>query len=122
MTQANPDDNPTPDGRAAGSAGSSDAPANHAGHTSPGQTDPVLARRRQAAQLAATGKRLGYLLYGLAILLFALAMATGLPRGLAIATVVSLVAGSLLLAPSIVVSYGVKAADREDRERRAEAQ
>jgi hypothetical protein len=82
-----------------------------------GTQDPVLVRRRQAARLAATGKRLGYLLYGLAILLFALAMVTGLPRGLAIATVASLVVGSLFLAPSIVVSYGVKAADREDRER-----
>lgn len=108
MTQAHPDDNPastTPTGSAS---------RNHG--------DPVLVRRRQAARLAATGKRLGYLLYGLAILLFAIAMAAGLPRGLAVATVANLVVGSLFLAPSIVVSYGVKAADREDRERRAETQ
>lgn len=124
MTQATPDNNPA----AAGSRRSADTPTTPAGPGKPagaaGQShgDPVLVRRRQAARLAAAGKRVGYLLYGLAIVLFALAMVTGLPRGLAIATVASLATGSVFLAPSIVVSYGVKAADREDRERRAEAQ
>lgn len=87
-----------------------------------GHEDPVLVRRRQAARLAATGKRVGYLLYLLAVVLFALAMVTGLPRGLAVATVASLAVGSLFLAPSIVVAYGVRAADREERERRSEAE
>lgn len=79
--------------------------------------DPVLARRHQMARWATAGKRLGYLLFGLAMVLFAVAMLTGLPRGLAMAVIASMAVGSLVLAPSIVIGYGVKAADREDRER-----
>jgi hypothetical protein len=33
--------------------------------------------------------------------------------------IVTMVLGSLVLAPAIVVGYGVRAADREDRERAA---
>lgn len=82
--------------------------------------DPVVARRRRAAQWAKAGKRLGYLLFSLAIVLFVVAMVTDLPRSLTVAIVVSMAIGSLVLAPAIVVSYGVKAADREDRERSAD--
>ena len=42
--------------------------------------------------------------------------ATGLTPGLVTAIVVALGAGSLLLAPAIVVGYAVKAADRDDQE------
>lgn len=79
--------------------------------------DQVIVRRRQAARWAAVGKRLGYLLWALAVVLFVVAMATDLPRVLVTAIVASMAIGSLLLAPAIVVGYGVKAADREDRER-----
>lgn len=85
----------------------------------PKPDDPVVARRRQIARWAELGQRGGYLLYGLAVVLFAAAMVTDLPRGLVAAIVVAMVLGSLLLAPSIVVGYGVRAADRDDRERAA---
>jgi hypothetical protein len=49
---------------------------------------------------------------------FAVGFAVGLTGGLVIAIVVALGVGSVLLAPAIVVGYAVKAADREDRERR----
>lgn len=81
--------------------------------------DPVLARRRRIARGAELGQRVGYLLFGLAVVLFVVAMATGLPGALITAIVIAMAVGSLLLAPSIVVGYGVKAADREDRERAA---
>jgi len=79
--------------------------------------DPVLARRKRYARLAELGQRLGYGLYGLALVLFFVALATDLPAAIVQAIVVALVLGSAVLAPAIVVAYGVKAADREDRER-----
>jgi len=80
-------------------------------------TDPVLVRRRQWARFAELGQRVGYGLYGLALGLFFLAMALDLPEGVVNVIVVALILGSVVLAPAIVVGYGVKAADREDRER-----
>jgi hypothetical protein len=79
--------------------------------------DPVLVRRRQMARWAELGQRVGYGLFGLAIVLFTAAMATGLPGALVTGVIAALVLGSLVLAPAIVVGYGVRAADREDRER-----
>jgi DMSO/TMAO reductase YedYZ heme-binding membrane subunit len=88
----------------------------------PEPTDPVLVRRRQIARWADLGQRLGYLLYGLAIVLFVVAATTDLPGAIVAAIVVAMVLGSLVLAPAIVVGYGVRAADREDRERAAARQ
>jgi hypothetical protein len=81
--------------------------------------DPVLARRRRIARWAETGQRLGYLLFGVAVVLFVVAVVTDLPGALVTAVVAALGLGSVVLAPAIVVGYGVRAADREDRERRA---
>jgi hypothetical protein len=54
---------------------------------------------------------------GLAMALFVMAFAFGFAGPIVTAVTVSLVAGSVLLAPSIVLGYAVKAAEREDRER-----
>jgi hypothetical protein len=82
-----------------------------------GSNDPVLERRRRIARWAELGQRTGYLLFGLAIVLFFVALATGLPEAVVGAIVVTMALGSVILAPAIVASYGVRAADREDRER-----
>jgi hypothetical protein len=82
-------------------------------------TDPVLVRRRQIARWADLGQRAGYLLFGVAIALFVVAATTDLPSAIVTAVIVTMVLGSLVLAPAIVVGYGVRAADREDRERAA---
>jgi hypothetical protein len=66
--------------------------------------DPVRIRRRQIQRLAERGQRIGYALYGVAIVGFFAALIT------------CLVIGSLFLAPAIVAGYAVKAAEREDRE------
>lgn len=79
--------------------------------------DPIIVRRRQMARWAAMGQRSGYLLFLVAIVLFLVALATDLPRFLVTAVVVALVSGSVVLLPSIVVGYGVRAADRDDAER-----
>jgi hypothetical protein len=79
--------------------------------------DPVLARRQRIARLTEWGQRLGYGLFGLAVLLFAIGAAMGFRSPVVIAVTVCLATGSLVLAPAIVFGYAVKAAEREDRER-----
>lgn len=80
-----------------------------------GATDPVRARRRALGRLAKNGKRLGYGLFGLAIAAFFVALLRDFPEALVTLVVASLAVGSLVLAPAIVVGYGVRAAEREDR-------
>ena len=79
--------------------------------------DPVRARRAQVARWALLANRVGYLLFGVAIALFVVAFLVGFTGALVTAIVASLVVGSILLAPSIVVGYAVKAAEKEDRAR-----
>jgi hypothetical protein len=86
--------------------------------TGPGQQDPVLARRARVAKLTETGQRVGYAVFGLAIVLFVIAAATNFSGPLVAGITACLVLGSLVLAPAIVFGYAVKAAEREDRERR----
>ena len=79
-------------------------------------TDAVRARRQQVAKYTLLANRIGYLLYALAISCFVIAFAVGFSGAIVTVVTVSLVAGSVLLAPSIVLGYAVKAAEREDRE------
>ena len=81
----------------------------------PTPTDPVLVRRARISRLVTLGSRLGYGLFGLAVVLFFVGFFAGYTPGLADAIVASLVIGSLVLAPAIVFGYAVKAADREDQ-------
>jgi hypothetical protein len=79
--------------------------------------DPVLARRQRIALLAEWGQRVGYALFGLAVVLFGIGAVVGFRSPVVIAVTTSLAAGSVVLAPAIVFGYAVKAAEREDRER-----
>lgn len=76
----------------------------------------VLARRARIARLVTLGQRIGYGLFGVAILGFGVGMATEFGDGLVTVITASIVVGSLVLAPAIVFGYGVKAAERDDRE------
>lgn len=79
--------------------------------------DPVRERRARIARLVTMGQRLGYGLFGGAIVLFVVGFVTGFD-GIVGSTIVGcLVGGSLVLAPAIVFGYAVKAAERDDRER-----
>ena len=64
--------------------------------------DPVRRRRRQVERWTLLANRIGYLVLALAMALFVIAC---------------LVLSFMLLAPSIVLGYAVKAADRDDAER-----
>ena len=61
--------------------------------------------------------RVGYLVLALAVALFVIAFVVGFSAAMATLVIVCLVVSFVLLAPSIVLGYAVKAADREDAER-----
>ena len=81
--------------------------------------DPVLSRRSAIARWVGLGKRLGYGLYLLAIVLFAVGFVGTYTSAMTTVIVLSLVVGSIILAPAIVFGYGVKAAEREERRKAA---
>ncbi len=80
------------------------------------QHDPVRARRERVAHFNLLANRIGYLFMALAISCFVMAYAFGFKGPLVTVVIVSIIIGSILLAPSIVIGYAVKAAEREDRE------
>ncbi len=82
----------------------------------PPADDPVRARRRQVARIAELASRIGYALFGVAIVAFVIAFVVGFNSGWVAVIVTCLIIGSILLAPAIVAGYAVKAAEREDRE------
>ncbi len=78
--------------------------------------DPIRAEREKIAGLVSKGMRAGTALYVLASTVFFVGFATGFTRPQTVIIIVLLVVGSLLLAPAMVFNYGVKAANRADRD------
>jgi hypothetical protein len=79
--------------------------------------DPVRAKRRKIAKYTLLANRVGYLFYALAIATFVIGFAVSFNSAVSAIVIGSLVVGSILLAPAIVLGYAVKAAERDDRER-----
>lgn len=84
--------------------------------TTPAETDPVRIRRAHIAKWTLLANRVGYLFMALAMALFFIAFAVGFSSVMATLVIIFLVIGCILLAPSIILGYAVKAAEREDRE------
>ena len=80
-------------------------------------SDPVRHRRAQVARWTLLANRIGYLVLAIAVTLFVMAFAFDFTATMATLIIVSLVVSFALLAPSIVLGYAVKAAEREDVER-----
>ena len=78
--------------------------------------DPVRMRRAQIAHAASLAQRIGYLLFAIAVVIFFVGFFGGFTGGLVTAIVALMAIGSALLAPAIVASYAVKAAERDDLE------
>ncbi len=78
--------------------------------------DPVVVRRARIARWVGLAKRVGYGLLLLAVVTFVIAAATGFPSGVTTATVVALIAACVVLPVPIVLGYGLRAAEREDRD------
>lgn len=80
------------------------------------ETDPVRIRRAQVAKWTLLANRVGYIFFAVAITAFVMAFALGFKGPIVTLVTTSIIIGSILLAPSIVLGYAVKAAEREDRE------
>lgn len=79
--------------------------------------DPVRARRAKVAHYNLLANRIGYLLWAVGISCFVMAFAFGFKGPLVTMVIACIIAGSILLAPSIVIGYAVKAAERDDIEK-----
>jgi membrane protein YdbS with pleckstrin-like domain len=79
--------------------------------------DPVRARRKQVARWTLLANRIGYLVLALAVALFVIAFAVGFSSTMATLVVIAMIVSFVLLVPSIILGYAVKAAERDDRER-----
>lgn len=75
----------------------------------------MLARRVRIGRFVALGQRVGYSLWLVAIVVFVVGAGTEFRPAMVTVVIGCLALGSAVLAPSIVISYGVRAADREDR-------
>jgi len=79
-------------------------------------TDPVLVQRARASRLAELGQRIGYTLFGVAIIGFFLGLATDFSDTIASIVVAAMITGSIVLAPAIIAGYAVRAATKDDLE------
>jgi hypothetical protein len=84
--------------------------------------DPeTLARRARIDRLVRFGKRYGYGLFAYAVVAFVVGAVIGFSVPLVDPMVVAMLVGSIPTMPSIVFGYGLRAAERDDRERAAAA-
>lgn len=79
--------------------------------------DPVRVRRQKIAKYTLLANRVGYLFWALAIATFIIGFAISFNATVSAVVIGSLIIGSILLAPAIVLGYAVKAAERDDRQR-----
>lgn len=77
-------------------------------------SDPVRRRRRLIAVWTRRANRAGYLFFGAAIIVFVIALTTEFSGTMAAIVTTSMIIGSVLLAPAIVLGYAIKAAEKED--------
>jgi len=82
------------------------------------QPDPVLARRARIARVVRYGQRAGYAALLVAVVSFDVAAATDFPAVAVDISIAALVAAIVILPIPIVLGYGVRAAEREERKQR----
>ena len=85
-------------------------------------TDSLQTQRKLVSRFVKIGKRVGYSLWLVATILFFVLFATDFDGPLVTVVIVTLIVGSVVLLPSIVLSYAVRAAEREDRAQRIETE
>ncbi|MCH9837516.1 hypothetical protein K0U83_17765 [bacterium] len=78
--------------------------------------DPIRVKRTKIAKWTLLANRVGYLFVALAMALFVMAFVLGFNSTMATLVTIAFIIGCVLLAPSIILGYAVKAAEREDRE------
>ncbi len=78
-------------------------------------TDPILARRARVARAVGVAKRSGYLLLAVAIAAFVIGAFTDFPAWTVTIAVAGLVGVCVILPIPIVLGYGIRAAERDER-------
>lgn len=76
--------------------------------------DPVLARRARYRQWSSVGQRAGMMLYGVALVTLVIGLSRGFTASWSSATAAALIGGSVILAPSILLAYLVRGAERHE--------
>ena len=79
--------------------------------------DPVREQRRRVAKWVKRAKRTGYVLLLASMVCVFVGLAGELTPGLTAAATACLVAGSIFLAPAVILGYSINNAEREDRAR-----
>jgi hypothetical protein len=79
------------------------------------EPDPVVVRRARIGRGVAVAKRVGYTLLLVAIAGFVAAVATGFAGWAVTLTIATLVGACVVLPVPIVLGYGLRAAEREER-------
>ena len=74
----------------------------------------MRARRAQIAKWTLLANRVGYLALALAVVLFVIAFMVGFSSPMATLVVAAMIVSFVLLVPSIILGYAVKAAERDD--------
>jgi hypothetical protein len=81
----------------------------------PDADDPVVQRRAHIARLVGTAKRVGYVALLLAVVAFVLSVVTGFAGWAVGLTIAGLVVAIVVLPLPIILGYGIRAAEREER-------
>jgi Kef-type K+ transport system membrane component KefB len=76
--------------------------------------DPVVAKRDRIDRWNKRASRTGYGLYAVSVVAFFVGLAGRFTGAMHFVSGAALVVGSVILAPSIVITYGIRAARRED--------
>ncbi len=82
------------------------------------EPDPVRARRARIARGVRYAQRVGYAALSVSVVSFVIAAATDFPALAVDVTIAAIIAACLILPLPIVLGYGVRAAEREERESR----
>ena len=83
--------------------------------TADGTPDPVAEQRARIARAVGLAKRIGYLGLLVAVVAFVLCIVTGFAGWAVALTIAGLVLAIVVLPIPIILGYGIRAAEREER-------
>jgi len=78
------------------------------------ENDPVVLRRNRIDHYNKIASRSGYGMWGISMVAFFVGLGSFFTESMHFLSGVPLIIGSVILAPSIVVKYGIRAARREE--------
>ena len=79
-------------------------------------SESLAMSRERASLIANTGRRIGYSIFFLSLIIFVIGFTVEFNNLVAKTLTVLLIVGSIILAPSILLHYAVRGAEREEKE------